>query len=116
MLRRADGTELTKELTLDGDAIYSCTLTYDGGTLEIADGTMENGAAGAPLKMVKVTGLILNEAKELLRNTGFTSIREEPFFEIWDRKGWLVVEQGRIPGGGLKEAFALRDAGTVTDR
>ena len=106
----------TKKFLVSNDMTFSCDLAHSGSDIEIKNESRTDNISGAALEVIDVTGMILAEAKDKLKDIGFSNIREEPFNDIWDKNNWLVVSQGLSAGSVVdKNEFFQLDCISLDD-
>lgn len=88
----------TKTITVSDDMTYSCYLEHSGSSITVTKESTVDNIDGASLEVADVTGMVLSEARSVLRDIGFSNIREEPYSDIWNRSNWIVTAQGIAPG------------------
>ncbi len=88
----------TRKINVTGDMTFACDLSHSGSSIDIKNEKTENTVEGSSLEIVDVTGKVLSEAKVILRDIGFSNVREEPYSNIWDADNWIVKTQGIAPG------------------
>ena len=80
-----------KELKLKEDSTFVATLHSNKSDIEIKGASLNPGIAGSSLKMPNVTGMVLEEAINTLKQVGFSNVHYGD--DVWDRNNWIVTEQ-----------------------
>lgn len=89
----------SKDLTIDRDTTYKCTIHTDKDEIVIKDEEVIEGIEGSSLKMPDVVGTNLSTAKEELETIGFVNIEEKASDDstILMESNWVVIEQSVEP-------------------
>lgn len=87
----------SKNIVVNADMTFSCDVGH-GSSIELKNISTVENIDGASLKMIDVTGEILSEAMNKLKEIGFKNLREEPYGNIWDEDNWIVTNQGVAAG------------------
>ena len=105
----------TKNIIVSNDMTYTCKLSH-GSSIKISSESIEENINGSSLELIDVTGIPLSDAKEVLKNAGFSNIREEPYGDIWEEGNWIVTAQSIAPGTAVdKNEFIQLDCVRATD-
>ena len=99
-----ESVKSTRTITVSGNMTYTCDLAHDSKSIDIKNEEIIEGVREAELEVVDVTGMVLSEAIEKLKNIGFSNIREEPYSSIWDKDNWIVMEQNITAGTIMSKA------------
>ena len=88
-----------KELTIESDTTYKCTIHTDGDEIVIKDEEIIEGIEGSRLKMPDIVGTNLERAQEELETIGFVNIESKAKDDssIFMPSNWVVVEQSVAP-------------------
>ena len=97
-----NSVKATKELSVTSDITFKSDIGH-GGSIEFKNMETLDSIVGASIKVPKVTGEILSEAKKDLEEAGFINVREEPYSDIWDRDNWIVTKQGVESGSEVDQ-------------
>ena len=84
-------------INVANDMTFKSNIAH-GETIEFKNSETISDIHGSEIPMIDVSGLVLNDAINKLKSTGFTTIREEPYSEIWNKNNWKVISQS-IPAG-----------------
>ena len=89
----------SKELTIEGDITYKCTIHTDNDEIVIKEEEVIEGIEGSRLKMPDVVGTNLETAKEELETIGFVNIVEKASDDsmIIMESNWVVIDQNVSP-------------------
>ena len=88
----------TKAISVTNDMTFGCDIAHGSDTIELKNIHQEQNADGGALEVIDVTGMVLAEAIDALKEKGFVNVREEPSGEIWDKNGWIVTGQDTEAG------------------
>ena len=88
----------TRKISVSGDMTFSCDLAHSGSSIDIKNESITDNVDAASLEVIDVTGMVLSEAMDKLKEIGFSNVHEEPSDKIWDKDNWIVVTQGLAVG------------------
>ncbi|MBR3312036.1 MAG: PASTA domain-containing protein [Solobacterium sp.] len=86
-----------KEINLKGDMTFKCNISH-GGSISLKDIETTDDVKGSALVVPDLTGLILSDAEDQLKQIGFDNISDKGIGgTIWNEDNWLVAEQSIEP-------------------
>lgn len=90
-----------KSVDLTGDMTFTCKIAH-GSTIDLKDIEITEGVGGSELIMPDTKGMILSEAEETLKQTGFDNIMHTGGDKsVWDADNWIVTKQSIDAGTGI---------------
>lgn len=92
------GVQGSENIIIKDNCTYSCTINAYGSYIDISSSSILSGIDGASLTMVDVSGYVLADAIQQLKETGFINI--DSYVEnssVWDTNNWIVVSQNIAP-------------------
>ncbi len=89
-----DSVHGSYNIEMNGDMAFSCIVGHSKSSIDLKEIEVKEGLTEIYLTVPDVTGMVLSDAMSILKEAGFTNVREEPYREIWDKRNWTIISQG----------------------
>lgn len=101
-----DSSVTTSEvINIDHDQTFKSVIKHSN-DIKFSDKDIIDNIDGATIEIPILEEMILSDAKKVLKDLGFTNVRQEPDSDIWSDSNWTVITQSITAGDRIdKNAY-----------
>ena len=96
-----------KSLDVTGNMVFSCSLSHKSNSIDFNNSSVTQVTVDLKTEMPDVTGLVLADAENRLKEAGFTNITAEPEDTVRNRNHWMVQSQNIKSGEAVFKSDAI---------